>query len=119
MGLDDGSCARIGMRKASKRWKKDQGEHSSCQDISRGHPSRKASWSPPLQEWVRINTDAGFCPISGRASTGVVVCGNDGGVLLSVWRFLHHYGSTEEAKAESLHGRNQTGSAMDQTTNLC
>jgi hypothetical protein len=59
----------------------------------------KICWAPPPQGWVKINTDAGFCLRTGVASTGIVARGEDGIVLLTAWRFLHHCGSPEEAEA--------------------
>jgi ribonuclease HI len=50
---------------------------------------------------VKLNTDAGFCPLSGKASTGIVVRDTDGQALLTAWRSLQHCRSPEEAEAEA------------------
>jgi hypothetical protein len=60
-----------------------------------------AFWSPPPSGWIKLNTDAAYCPKTRAASTGVIARGEDGAVLLTAWRFLHRCGSPEEAEAET------------------
>jgi hypothetical protein len=50
---------------------------------------------------VKLNTDAGFCQMSGKASTGVVVCDDTGKVLLTAWKVIRHCASAEEVQAEA------------------
>jgi hypothetical protein len=59
-------------------------------------------WKPPPDGWVKLNTDAGFCSESGKASAGVVVRDRRAGFCS-----LHGEvcGSPEAAEAEAcLHG---------------
>jgi hypothetical protein len=51
--------------------------------------------------WVKMNSDASFCPLTGAASAGVVIRDNSGKVLLTAWRTLKRCGSAEEAEAEA------------------
>jgi hypothetical protein len=43
--------------------------------------------------WVKMNSDASFCPLTGAASAGVVIRDNSGNVLLTAWRTLKRCGS--------------------------
>jgi hypothetical protein len=52
-------------------------------------------WRPPQEGWVKLNTDAGFCPIPGKASTGIVLRGPSGDILLRAWRSIRACGSPE------------------------
>jgi hypothetical protein len=61
----------------------------------------KAKWVVPQSGWVKVNIDAGFCYLSGTASTGVVVRDDTGKVLLTAWKALRHCASPEEAEAEA------------------
>jgi hypothetical protein len=61
----------------------------------------KAKWVVPQGGWVKVNTDAGFCPLSGRVSTRVAVRDDIGNVLLMAWLALGHCASPEEAEAEA------------------
>jgi hypothetical protein len=58
-------------------------------------------WQPPERGWVKVNTDAGFCVWSGRASIGVEARDADGKVLLQAWQVLSRSASLEEAEAEA------------------
>jgi hypothetical protein len=62
-------------------------------------PGRK--WTPPQAGWVKLNSDAGFCPRTGAASIGVVIRNDRGEVLLTAWNSLSRCGSAEEAEAEA------------------
>jgi hypothetical protein len=59
----------------------------------RGPSVLKKKWKPPAQGWVKLNTDAGFCPNPSVASIGVVARDSGGKVVLMVWRLLRHCGS--------------------------
>jgi hypothetical protein len=54
-------------------------------------------WTVPPEGWVKLNSDAGYRPDTGEASTGVVIRDSQGKVLLSAWRPLRHVASIEEA----------------------
>jgi hypothetical protein len=76
-------------------------------------------WRPPQVGWVMLNTDAGFCPNSGRASTGIVVHGPSGEILLTAWRSIRACGSSEEAEAEAcLQGVRLVGQWIKQPTHI-
>jgi hypothetical protein len=60
-----------------------------------------AKWLAPHGGRVKVNTDAGFCPMSGRASTGIVARDDAGRVLLTAWSGLGRCASPEEAEAEA------------------
>jgi ribonuclease HI len=62
----------------------------------------KDAWKPPANEWVKINTDAGFCTDSGNASMGVVIRDSSGKVPLAAWQMLWNCASAEEAEAEAF-----------------
>jgi ribonuclease HI len=66
-----------------------------------GEADRRKKWKPPQMRWVKLNTDAGFCPTSGKASTGIVVRDPPGKILLTAWRTFQSCGSPEEAGAEA------------------
>jgi hypothetical protein len=48
---------------------------------------------------VKINTDTGFCPATGRASIGIIARGHAGEVILSAWKTIRECASAEEAEA--------------------
>jgi hypothetical protein len=56
-------------------------------------------WTP--EGWVKLNTDAGYRPDMGEASTGVVVRDNHRKVLLSAWRSLRNVTSVKEVEGEA------------------
>jgi ribonuclease HI len=64
-------------------------------------PRRKEQWMVPEEGWIKLNTDASFCPSSGVASAGIIARDNEGRVLLTAWRSLRNCGSPEEAEAEA------------------
>jgi ribonuclease HI len=66
-----------------------------------GEADKKKQWKPPQVGWVKLNTDAGFCPNLGKVSTGIVVRGPVGKILLTAWRTIRSCGSPEEADAEA------------------
>jgi hypothetical protein len=66
-----------------------------------GSHLKKAAWLPPPQGWIKLNTDIGFCSMTGTAGIGVIARSEDGTVLLTTWRFLRICGSAEEAEAEA------------------
>ena len=35
-------------------------------------------WSPPLEEWVKLNVDGSFNPLNGRGGCGGVIWDSDG-----------------------------------------
>jgi 4-aminobutyrate aminotransferase-like enzyme len=55
----------------------------------------------PQGGWVKVNTDAGFCPLSKRASTGVVIWDDTGKVLLAAWKALGHCMEGVRAEVEA------------------
>jgi hypothetical protein len=55
----------------------------------------------PDEGWIKLNTDAGFCPSSGVASTGLIARDDEGSVLLTMWRSLRNYGLAKEAEVEA------------------
>jgi ribonuclease HI len=61
----------------------------------------RVRWELPPHGWVKLNTDAGYCPRSGLASLGVVVRDAEGKVLLTAWKVLRRCDSAEEAEAEA------------------
>jgi hypothetical protein len=58
-------------------------------------------WCPPLEGWVKLNTDVGFCQHTGQASIGIIVWDSHGSVLLSAWRSIRHGGGADQAEAEA------------------
>jgi hypothetical protein len=50
---------------------------------------------------MKVNTDAGYYPDTGSASTGIAIRDHEGKVLLMAWRWLKSCGSPEEAEAEA------------------
>jgi ribonuclease HI len=68
------------------------------EDIGGSSNTRKG-WAPPEEDWVKLNTDAGFCENTGGASFGVVVRDSQGQALLSAWGTWSHVTSAEEAEA--------------------
>jgi ribonuclease HI len=63
--------------------------------------AKRAVWKAPPQDWIKINTDAGFCSQTGTASIGVIARGHSGEVILTTWKFIRRCGSPEEAEAEA------------------
>jgi hypothetical protein len=61
----------------------------------------KVKWLAPEQGWIKLNTDASFCPNSTVASAGIVAQDDGGKVLLTAWRMLQNCGSPEVAEAEA------------------
>jgi hypothetical protein len=53
----------------------------------------------PRKGGAKPNTDAGYCPNTGDASSGIVIRDRNGRVLLSAWRTWEHMASAEEAEA--------------------
>jgi hypothetical protein len=56
--------------------------------VAKDNPTKRDAekgkrWKPPQAGWVKSNTGVGFCPNSGKASTGIVVRGPSGEVLLT------------------------------------
>jgi hypothetical protein len=45
----------------------------------------KVPWSPPPPNWIKLNVDAGFDPLSGHAGLGFIARNHMGKVLLSGW----------------------------------
>jgi hypothetical protein len=74
-------------------------------------------WTVPPEGWIKLNTDAGYHPDMGEASTGVVVRDNHGKVLLSAWRSLRNVASVKEAEGEAcLQGIRLTAKWIRQPT---
>jgi hypothetical protein len=57
--------------------------------------------TPTPQGWVKINTDAGFCPVTGTASVGIIARSHTGEVLPSAWKSIRQCASAEEAETEA------------------
>jgi hypothetical protein len=74
---------------------------TSTPENTEGALKPKERWVVPQGGWVKVNTDAGFCPLSVRASTGVVIRDDTGKVFLTAWKSLGHCASPEEAEAEA------------------
>jgi hypothetical protein len=55
----------------------------------------------PKEGWMKLNTDDGFVPNTGKASTSIVEWNTVVEVLLSAWRILHHCSLVDKAEAEA------------------
>jgi hypothetical protein len=63
-----------------------------------GSTRRSKGWEPLPEGWAKPNTDAGYYPNTGDASSGIVIRDRNGRVLLSAWRTWEHMASAEEAE---------------------
>jgi hypothetical protein len=61
--------------------------------------NRKEQWTTMQEGWIKLNTDAGYCPNTGEASAGMVARDDRGRVMLTTWRTLSSCASPEEAEA--------------------
>jgi ribonuclease HI len=99
------SIKSSGMHESSDKGKRKMGDYLRNELGNENQISRilkeGQSWKPPEEGWVKLNTDAGFCPLSGKASTGIVVRGPSGEILLTTWRTIRSCASPEEAEAEA------------------
>jgi hypothetical protein len=84
--MDDKGKAKVGVLESSRS----MAEHGA-----------KITWSRPDPRWLKVNTDVGFDPGSGRASLGVMARDDRGKVVLAAWQGIGRCGSSEEAEAEA------------------
>jgi hypothetical protein len=76
--------------------------HDDTTHIREGTRQKAISkWKQPPLGWVKLNTDASFCPRTGMASMGIVVHDPNGHVLLTAWRWLRHCGTPELAEVDA------------------
>jgi hypothetical protein len=61
-------------------------------------PKPRENWKALHVGWVKLNTDASFCPPTGVASLGIIARGHDGQVILSSWKYLPTAASAKEAE---------------------
>jgi hypothetical protein len=48
--------------------------------------NRKEQWTTMQEGWIKLNTDACYCPNTGEASAGMVARDDRGRVMLTTWR---------------------------------
>ena len=63
------------------------------------NPKPRKPWTPPDENWIKVNVDGALLAESGAAGIGVVIRDNRGTVLLSAWKSLQGVGSAEEIEA--------------------
>lgn len=65
-------------------------------------PQTPATWSPPLQGTIKINTDAAHHCNTGTSAADCVARDSKGKVILSVCKALPNCSSVEEAEARAI-----------------
>jgi hypothetical protein len=93
--------ARLVAANEKGKEKMEEGGHrrNHSQDEAEVSSSGRNGWAPPTAGWAKLNTDAGFCADTGKASSGIVVRDINGKVLLSAWRTQDHMASAKESEA--------------------
>ena len=63
-------------------------------------PKIPRKWKPPTFGWAKLNVDGSFTHEDGRAGTGMVLRGHDGGIIFSACRSLRSCSGPLHAELE-------------------
>jgi hypothetical protein len=93
---DPGECNSVNTGSVSHHTQKDLLSNNLSLDTTR---EKKAPWSPPKADEIKMNVDAAFCADTGEAAAGVVFRNHSGEPIAAASSVLEGCNDAEEAEA--------------------